>query len=51
MNASKKTRLQCKGYKVGVVEELLWLTGDARAIEAAEIIYDNYLTRLIREDR
>jgi hypothetical protein len=26
-------------------------TGDARAIEAAEIIYDNYLTRLIREDR
>jgi hypothetical protein len=29
----------------------LMATGDARAIEAAEIIYDNYLTRLIREDR
>ena len=29
----------------------LLATGDARAIEAAEIIYDNYLTRLIREDR
>ncbi|MGD2271645.1 MAG: type IV toxin-antitoxin system AbiEi family antitoxin [Desulfobacterales bacterium] len=26
-------------------------TGDARAIEAAEIIYDKYLARLIREDR
>jgi len=26
----------------------LMATGDARAIEAAEIIYDNYLTRLIR---
>ena len=29
----------------------LMATGDARAIEAAEIIYDNYLTRFIREDR
>jgi hypothetical protein len=29
----------------------LMATGDARAIEAAEINYDNYLTRLIREDR
>ena len=25
-------------------------TGDARATEAAEIIYDNYLARLIRKD-
>jgi hypothetical protein len=29
----------------------LMATGDARAIEAAEIIYDNYIARLIREDR
>jgi hypothetical protein len=29
----------------------LMATGDARAIEAAETIYDNYLARLIREDR
>ncbi len=29
----------------------LMATGDARAIEAAEIIYDNYLARLIRKDR
>ena len=29
----------------------LMATGDARAIEAAEIIYDTHLTRLIREDR
>ena len=29
----------------------LMATGDARAIEAAEIIYDKYLARLIREDR
>jgi len=29
----------------------LMATGDARNIEAAEIIYDNYLTRFIREDR
>ena len=28
----------------------LMATGDARAIEAAKIIYDNYLVRLIRED-
>ncbi len=26
-------------------------TGDARAIEAAEIIYDKYIARLVREDR
>ena len=29
----------------------LMATGEARAIEAAEIIYDNYLARLIRQDR
>jgi hypothetical protein len=29
----------------------LMAIGDARAIEAAETIYDNYLARLIREDR
>ena len=29
----------------------LMATGEARAIEAAEIIYDNYIARLIREDR
>lgn len=29
----------------------LMATGDARAIEAAEVIYDKYLARLIREDR
>jgi hypothetical protein len=29
----------------------LMATGDAKAIEAAEIIYDNYIARLIREDR
>ena len=26
-------------------------TGDARAIEAAEIIYDKYIARLVRKDR
>jgi len=26
-------------------------TSDARAIEAAEIIYDKYIARLVREDR
>jgi hypothetical protein len=29
----------------------LMATGDARAIETAEIIYDNYIARFIREDR
>jgi hypothetical protein len=29
----------------------LMAIGDARAIEAAEIIYDNYIARLIRKDR
>ena len=29
----------------------LMATGDARAIEAAEIIYDNHIAQLIREDR
>jgi hypothetical protein len=29
----------------------LMATGDARAIEAAEIIYDKYIARLVRKDR
>jgi hypothetical protein len=42
--------------KKGIVPPLLiyadlMATGDARAIETAEIIYDKHLTRLIREDR
>ncbi len=57
-NHEKKLLLkkQWKLAEKGLVPPLLiyadlMATGDARVIEAAEIIYDNYLTRLIVEDR